>query len=98
MVCWPCVCLPATNAECPIQAFCWLEWDRGTCCASSPSSCSPRGGERGSRRIVRPFRLRKKCHLGWKGAPQRLKPDSLQSIYVRPDARFGEVGRTLQKH
>ena len=30
--------------------------------------------------------------------PQRLKLDSLQSIYVRPDARSGEVGRTLQKH
>jgi hypothetical protein len=30
--------------------------------------------------------------------PQRLKPDSLQSMYVRPDARCGEVGRTLQKH
>jgi hypothetical protein len=37
-------------------------------------------------------RLRKKCHLGWKGVPQRLKPDSLQSIYVRPE------GRTLRKH
>jgi hypothetical protein len=43
-------------------------------------------------------RPRKECHLGWKGVPKRLRPDSLQSIYVRPDARCGEVGRTLQKH
>jgi hypothetical protein len=30
--------------------------------------------------------------FGVEGVPQRLKPDSLQSIYVRPE------GRTLQKH
>src|ERR1700722_4447116 len=28
--------------------------------------------------------------------PQRLKPNSLQGIYVRADARCGEVSRTLQ--
>jgi hypothetical protein len=33
-----------------------------------------------------------KVQFGVEGVPQRLKPDSLQSIYVRPE------GRTLQKH
>jgi hypothetical protein len=33
-----------------------------------------------------------KVLFGVEGIPQRLKPNSLQSIYVRPE------GRTLQKH
>jgi hypothetical protein len=33
-----------------------------------------------------------------RGTVPQLKRDSLQSIYVRPDARCGEVGRTLQKN
>ena len=37
-------------------------------------------------------RLRKKSLLGAEGIPQRLKPNALQSIYVRPE------GRTLKKN
>ena len=33
---------------------------------------------------------------GGKDIPQRLKPNSLLSIYVRAEARCGEVARTLQ--
>jgi hypothetical protein len=29
--------------------------------------------------------------------PQRLKPGSSQSIYVRPDVRCGKEGRTLRE-
>jgi hypothetical protein len=36
--------------------------------------------------------LAEKVLLRGESSPQRLKPDSLQSIYVRPE------GRTLQKH
>lgn len=32
------------------------------------------------------------------GVPQRLKPNSWQSIYGRPNARYGEVGRSLQEN
>jgi hypothetical protein len=35
----------------------------------------------------RPHRLRKRSLLGAEGIPQRLKPNSLQSIYVRAEAR-----------
>jgi hypothetical protein len=37
-------------------------------------------------------RQRKQSLLRIESGPQRLKPDSFQSIYVRPE------GRTLQKH
>jgi hypothetical protein len=36
--------------------------------------------------------LAEKVLFGVEDVPQRLKPDLLQSIYVRPE------GRTLQKH
>jgi hypothetical protein len=42
--------------------------------------------------------LAEKVLFGVEDVAQRLKPDSLQSIYVRPNARCGEVGRTLQKN
>ena len=41
--------------------------------------------------------LAEKVLFGVEDVAQRLKPDSLQSIYVRPNARCGEVGRTLHR-
>src|SRR6202044_2764967 len=54
-------------------------------------------GQRKSRSSYFSRRMRRRCPLEWKTVPQRLKPNSLQSICVRRDARGGEVGRTLQE-
>jgi hypothetical protein len=45
------------------------------------------------------MRLLKQSTLERKASPQRLKPDSLHSIYVRPEGRtlHGLKARTLRK-
>jgi hypothetical protein len=40
---------PATNAGCPFQAFCWLEWDNGSRCATSRFSTTARQKQFGCR-------------------------------------------------
>jgi hypothetical protein len=42
--------------------------------------------------LKKPIKLECCFHGKLEGAPQRLKPHSLQAIYVRPNARYGEVG------
>jgi hypothetical protein len=39
-----------------------------------------------------------KVPFGVEGVPSAAKAGFIAKHYVRPDARFGEVGRTLQKH
>jgi hypothetical protein len=38
-----------------------------------------------------------KVPLGQQTSPQRLKPDLFSIVYVRANARCGEVARTLQR-
>jgi hypothetical protein len=39
----------------------------------------------------------KEVPLGQESSPQRLEPDLFSIVYVRANARCGEVARTLQR-